>query len=244
VADVAPLLADLDLAHASVLLTGPEPDVRHAFELLGRTPAVVESGHDGDTRDVPLAARATTHHERESLTLSEIEPAITEHGAPSLLALAFGAGAAATTAVEQGDRFKYDCCDGYSAFAEVGYRFDAKHAVGLHLRYAHSSGRYGSAMMATMAPMSIDAYDGHAFLQVRAYDRLWGALSFGVHLDEIAGTGETLQGSEAALGFGLEGGVDVLKHGLDRLGLYLQVGGTFLSASGYGSIAIGAAYRR
>ncbi|MBV8762705.1 MAG: insulinase family protein, partial [Deltaproteobacteria bacterium] len=246
VADVAPLLADLDLSRASVLLSGPEPDVRHAFDVLGRTPTVVPTFHDADTGDEPATAPpATTHHaQRDSVTIADLEPAITEQGAPDPLMITLGIGAVASSAVEQGEMLHYDCCDGYSLFGELGYRFDAKHAVGLHLAYARTTGQYGTPMMLTMTPMSISAIEGDLFFQAVAYDRLWGALSFGVHVDSIDGTTQMLQGTEAALSFGLTGGVDLLTRGIHRFGPYLQVEGTFLSTSGYGSIGFGAAYRR
>lgn len=241
--DVAPLLADLDLARASVLLTGPETDVRHAFEIAGRTPTVVQALHAEDTEDVPTTAH-TTHHERESLQLSDLEPAITEQGAVSKLAITAGVGLAADNAVEPDDRLHYDCCNGYSVFAEAGYRYDAKHAVGFHLGYGHATGHYGMDSMALTVPMSLRAIDAAAFIQAAAYRRLWAAFTIGLHLDDIEGSMTSLQGWGGGLGIGIEGGVDVAQLGLHGLGLYMQIGGTLLSSSGYGSITIGAAYRR
>ena len=240
--DVTPLLADLDLARGSLLLSGPEADVRHAFEIAGRTPTVVQSPRAKDDDDLPVAQNS--HHERETLRYSDLEPAITEQGAPSKLAVTAGIGLAEDNAIETSDRLHYDCCNGYSLFAEAGYRYDVKHAVGLHLDYGGASGHYGMDSMDLTVPMTLRAIDADAFIQANGYGRFWASFMIGVHLDDIAGKDQPLQGWGAGVGIGVEGGVDVVKHGLDGIGVYVQVAGTLLTSSGYGSIAIGAAYRR
>lgn len=239
--DVVPVLADLDFARASLLLSGPEADVRHAFEATGRTPTVVQNDRAKD-EEVPVAH--ITHHDRETLHDSDLEPAITEQGAPSKLALTAGIGLAEDNAIEPSDRLHYDCCNGYMVFAEAGYRYDARHAVGLHLGYGGASGHYGMDSMDLTVPMTLRAIDANAFIQASAYGRFWASFMLGVHLDDIAGKDQPLQGWGAGLDIGVEGGVDLVKLGLDGLGLYVQLGGTLLTSSGYGSIAFGAAYRR
>jgi len=242
-------LRELDVARASVALRGPDADIHHAFEVLGRTPTILKiSPAVKDSEDVPGDA-AHPHHDRPRVTYDDLETAISDQGAPAPLTLTMGMGYSASSLVESEDRLHYDCCDGYSVSAELGYRFDARHAVGLHGGFGVGSGHYGYDGSATSAyQLQVVPVDLAAFAQATAFDRLWGAVLIGVHLDNISTTTNTtvmpLTGWQAGLGVGLEGGVDLVRTGMHRFGGFLRLDGTLMSDSGYGAITIGAAYRR
>ncbi|MES1157682.1 MAG: hypothetical protein ABUL67_01155, partial [Haliangium ochraceum] len=74
------------------------------------------------------------------------------------------------------------------------------------------------------------------------YDRLWAAVTAGAHIDHV-----TLQGqptvSSTGFGFGVEGGVDLLRLHEHRVGAYLRLDGTVGTSSGYGGVSFGVAYR-
>jgi hypothetical protein len=93
--------------------------------------------------------------------------------------------------------------------------------------------------------VNISSYDVAAYLRTLGYDRLWGALYVGLHIDDLSyetsvGTSETTMPKGVAIG--IEGGVDVVKLHGHRIGVLASAMGTM--PSGTGSFMIGLAYRR
>lgn len=243
-------LGELDLARASVMLRGPDADVHHGFDVLGRTPTILKVGKAvEDTEDVPGENASRPHHDRPRVTLDDIETALTDQGAPSAWTMTVGLGYTANSLVEPDDRLHFDCCGGLALAAEIGYRFDARQAVGLHLGLGATSGTYGiDATPTSRYSMSVLPVDIEGFAQATAYDRLWGALLLGAHYDGVSASPTTTAAATTSwtggIAIGIEGGVDLMHIGMQRLGVFMQVEGTLVSDTGYGAITIGAAYRR
>jgi zinc protease len=234
---LGPTLADLDLAKAAVMIRGPQDDVDKGFAALGRTPRMVAIDKDVVAK-AELPEPSEHHHRSESV--KHLERALTEQASKPALTLTAGVGYGASQLVEPDETVVYHCCSGAMLIAEIGYRYDPKHAVGLHLGFGSLSGNEGDGF--ALIPMSAKAYDIDAFAQASGYDRLWGAAFIGAHIDDVTiDDGKYLSGT--GIGIGLEGGVDVVHVNQHRIGAFLRVDGTLMTASGYASATLGLAYR-
>jgi hypothetical protein len=152
-----------------------------------------------------------------------------------------GIGYRIASLVEPNETLSYDNLSGAAFAAEVGYRYSRQSALGLHLGYAHLSGSFTQSFSSPI-PLDDVVYDIDGVAQATTHGRLWGAVVVGLHLDHYA-DGASAIAWRTGLGAGLEGGVDVVKLGLHRLGLWTRVEGTLASASGYAAVTFGAGYR-
>jgi zinc protease len=239
---MAATLGDLDLARAAVLMRGPSDAFQPAFAVLGRTPTIVKIDRTArDSADVPEDSPTGQQEHRRRFDANDIQVALTEQGSRTLTVSA-AIGYRIASLVEPDSTLSYDNLSGAAFAGEVGYRFTPQHAVGLHIGYAKLSGTYTQSYSQPM-PLEDTAIDIDGFAQATAYDRLWGALALGAHLDSYA-DGLTPTTGRTGIGVGLEGGVDLLKIDANRLGVWLRVDGTIASDSGYGAVMVGAGYRR
>jgi zinc protease len=235
---LGPTLADLDLAKAAVLIRGPEEDVQKGFAALGRTPRIIALAKDlHDHEDAP---EPIEHHARSQRDI-RIAAALTDQLAGPALTITAGIGYAATQVIEPSELVTYDCCTGPMFVLELGYRYESRHAVGLHLGVGSFSGNEMDGF--AQIPMTLHSVDIDAFVQATAYDRLWGAAFVGAHIDDLSIMGG-VEGTTAGVGIGIEGGVDVVRVSDHRIGGFFRVDGTLMSDSGYGAITLGLAYRR
>jgi hypothetical protein len=234
---LGPTLADLDLAKAAVMIRGPQDDVEKGFAALGRTPRMIDIT-TGTVAKAEVPERSAHHHREQHF--ENLERSLTEQVSKPAVTITAGIGYAATQLVEPTDRIVYHCCSGAEIIAEVGYRFDARHAVGLHLGFGSFSGNEADAF--AMIPMSAKAYDIDVFAQATAYDRLWGAAFVGAHIDDVT-IDDGTHGSATGIGLGIEGGVDVVHLNQHRIGAFLRVDGTLMTPSGYAAATLGLAYR-
>jgi predicted Zn-dependent peptidase len=227
--DMAATLAGLDLTRAIVAMRGPEAEVRSAFELLGRTPTFV--------RDAPPAKDAVedTTTRRETVSLGDVEDAITAQPAMPSLAFMVGAGYALghlNTGLD---------ASGPVVTADVLYRPDNKNGVGIHVATGQLTGGYKIQLSPVVHEVNVNPIDIMGVAQATAVDRVWGAAAIGLHLDRIDDMGVVWQ---KGLSFHLAGGVDVLKLHDQRIGPFLRVEGTLGTDLGYAEISFGVAYRR
>jgi hypothetical protein len=247
-------LADLDLAKALVLMRGPEAEVNSSFAVLGRTPtklAFDQAAADDEAED-PNAKpiEHTAQRDDDPIRFSEIEDAITdqEPAAKHSLTLKLMPTLLLANIVEQETRFHVDCCDGEYVMAEVGYRLDASKSVGLQFGVGRATGSYTIDLSLDMYPIAITPIDIAGVVEVTGYDRLWGDVSLGLHLDHMTDTDDDAMSDAtvtlASMGVGLTGGVDILRLGPHRLGLGVHINGSLASDSGYASAALGLVYRR
>jgi zinc protease len=239
---MAATLGDLDLARAAVLMRGPSDAFQPAFGVLGRTPAIVKIDRTAkDSADVPEAPASASHEHHSRFELSDVQTSLTEQGVHTLTVSA-AIGLRIATLVEPDTTLTYDNLTGPAFIGEVGYRVDHKHAVGLELGYARLSGSFTQSLSPLM-PLNDVVYDIDGFAQVTAYDRMWGQIALGAHLDHYADAFSAVEW-KTAIGIGLEGGVDLVKIGVNRLGIWLRIDGTLASSSGYDAVMVGAGYRR
>ena len=243
---MAPALADLDMAHATVFVRGPEAVIQSAFDALGRgKPQLLQRdlvGTDNDDGEMPEGTSKPVHIDFGSLTSQSTRQRIgswTFTLAPGLFQGQIG-----------GDDIKMnvtevDCCSGVGFIAEVGRHTDKKTDFGLRLGMSSESGKRTIMYQPREYDIDITSYDIGAYIRTLAYDRLWGALFVGMHLDDLSY--ETFEPDRTtsftkSLGIGLEGGVDVVKFHGHRIGVLATAMGAM--PSGYAAFMFGVAYRR
>ena len=228
---MAPVLADLDLAHAAVLVRGPRAAVDAGFAALGRTPQLVAAAP---------APPPAPEHDRLPDDLfdfeipQEFDRALSEQGPATDVGVTAAAGYLTTGYINRNG------ADGPAASLDIGVHTDATTTVGLHGAIASISGT--EVVGAGVQPYSATPIDIAAQVSVTAYDRLWGGLFLGVHLDDLA---EMATSSwTGGLGAGLDGGVDLVKLGHERLGVFALLEGELGGGEGYSGAMLGIALRR
>lgn len=238
IASMAPVLPELDLARAALILHGPRAEVDAAFAAIGRT-AVRPAARSDDDDDDPLARARTRKVESESLYYSDLAGALTEQGPPSRWQLAVMPYAWELGKTLQGR------ITGWSIAAEVGYRLDTTTVLGVQASIGNLSGTYdsGRSILPDPVPIEVLPLCAHLFIQGNGFERMWGAVLVGVHYNRILDD-ERPAAWETSLGVGVQGGVDLLKRGRHRFGLYGRVESELLSDSSYAGLSLGVAYRR
>jgi zinc protease len=239
-------LEELDLSRAAILMRGPHDDFTRALAVLGRTPTIVALHRAADDADDPVPAPAVARHESHSnLRSYDLEGALTDQGTPARLTMMAGAGYTFSNLSAPNQYLTYDCCGGPVFLGEVGFRAGADYALGLHLELGKYSGTY-SGVLLPKTTLENTAYDIEAFVQVTGYQRFWAGFLAGAHLDhaiEATTMGPGPRSWQGALGIGIEGGVDVLVLGAERVGVWLKLDGALGSSSGYAGATFGAEYR-
>lgn len=222
-------LADLDLSRAVISLVLPEQAITAGFAVLGRTPTVVGAQKSDDEWTArPVPEDSTNQH----VSLSEVEPAITEQGSDDPFAISLAAGYSSASG---GDLD----LSGVSMAAQLGHQIgDAM--IGLHLEFGRLSAsymdRYGPHEV-TDLPVEVAAY-----AEAEGYDRLFGSVFLGLHVSLLDDTNVT--SNSAGLGAGLTAGVDLWRHRHSKFALYGRVQGELLSDIGYAAFTVGLAFRR
>jgi hypothetical protein len=205
---------------------------------------------------LPAESRpASQPAKRPQPTEEELDAAFTmnEVGAPTRWTVMASIGVALASTIQRSTRIHPDCCAGGQAAVFVGYRVDRKTAIGLQLTTGFFSGSYTYDVFdrpgGTLHIMPIQL--GAAILG-HGYERLWGAIYMGVHIDRrtdptpLTPSSPPIDDSVWTPGFGVgvEGGVDVVKSSTQRLGLFGLVQGTLATERTYSSLTLGVAYRR
>lgn len=93
-----------------------------------------------------------------------------------------------------------------------------------------------------MRPFTLVPLAAQVFLQANGYDRIWGAVLVGFHVNQVTDVGGQSTWSNA-LGIGGEAGVDLLKLGPHRLGIYGRIESELISDVSYAGFIAGLAYR-
>jgi hypothetical protein len=126
---------------------------------------------------------------------------------------------------------------------EVGYHFDDVTSVGLHLALGRAAGSYEPEFQpysTQIVPFEIGAY-----ARATGLDRLWVQLFLGLHYDWQQANGTEIDPTSGfSAGVGISGGVDVVRIGGYRLGVYGTISGTVISDIGYASFGGGFSLRR
>lgn len=250
---MAAALTDLDLSRATLFMRGPEEPVRHAFDALGRKPTFLNRhipGYDLDDddenrtvrkrkdRDVDLGIALTDQTKLSGWTFM-IAPAYVLGNFTSVLR---PSDPAASTYIS------VDCCAGVGVSAELGMYASATNALGLRLGVSTASGKRTVMYQMRDYDVQMTSYDVAAFFRASGYQRLWGELFVGLHVDNVdyanfnASIEPRTTTTKAGLSIGLGGGVDVIKVDRHRIGVFATVMGAM--PSGYGAFLVGLAYRR
>jgi hypothetical protein len=242
---MAPALADLDMAHATVFMRGPEAMIQPAFDALGRgNPLLLqrdEVGNDNDEGAMPEGTSKPVHVDfGNSLTDQPVRiGGWTFMLAPGLFQGHTGGGAIKMNVSA------VDCCSGVGFIVEVGRHTDKKTDFGLRLGMSTVSGKRTIMYQPQDYDIDITSYDVAAYIRTLGYDRLWGALFVGMHLDDLSYETFEPGGTKSftkSLGIGLEGGFDVVNFHGHRIGVLATAMGAM--PSGYAAFIFGLAYRR
>ncbi len=238
IATMASALAELDLARATVLMTGPEADLGAAFAVLGRTPTYLPA--DPPVREDRERVTVAAEPPPERLSSSEYTDALTEQGPPNRLTFAVAAGAGIGFVSSQ------HTMPGLLLQGRIGYRVDRSASVGLYGSLGRFSGTYDNHMFGrfteNLVPIDADSGSVGGFLQATGYERLWGAVTVGINVTRIADNGVE-SGWANGLGFGLQSGVDIVKIARSRFGAFVGVQGELLTDVTFAAVSLGVAYR-
>ena len=229
-----PVLAELDLANAVILMRGPAVTVDAAFAVLGRTPE----------RIAPTVVAAITEDEdpldHGSETDLDVEDALTLQRPTKRFTFGVSAG------YGTGALFEGEDVTGASLTAHVGYNVSRINAVGLQLSAGSLSGTYDKPYDPNNGPieMSRKAIDG--FVQFTLFDRITGGATLGLCVDDISLAGP--RASEMPVTFSSVGvggylALDLVKIASHRLTLYGRAETEFISTPGLTLFSVGLGYR-
>lgn len=224
------VLGQLDLARATVLVDGPERDVSDALAVLGRKTSFLPAAPPAVTPPGVTTVPASFAEAEQHVYKSEIEPALTEQPEPRrLLELTAHIAAASTEELD-------GAMTGLSLTGDVGYRYGWHNAVGLRLEIARlSADEYTmTGVPVTKRLMPIAAM---AVWHLAGAKTTWGDVSFGVHGEELAA------GWKPAALYGIQGGLDLIRHHGHRVGVSARWEAT-ISSFDYSALSIGLAYRQ
>jgi hypothetical protein len=226
--DMTEALADLDLSRAAILVRGPDPQLAHAFELLGRTPQYVATVPQQDPIAAgPGATPPPFHASDQAVPSSDLRPALTTRPPqPLLLQIAPGYSFASA---RDGSSMSDLTLSGFTMTMNVGLRVGWHQAIGIH----GSFGKVVGTGTETLVPVSVT---GLFELQTGS---VWGDAIAGVQLNRFSGT--TTHWLSAPL-VGIESGFDARRWGPHRLGLSLRYEAT--TSDDYSSFTLNVTYRQ
>ena len=231
--DMTGALADLDLTHAAILMRGPAGAITDGFGVLGRTPSFIrDAGHDAEDPN----ARPQTPRRGDDESFVHFADALTDQGPPSSWALEVTTGYASATLGDHG-------ATGVTVSGALVERFTTNDAAGFLASIGYESGSYAPDMgFGTPRSLEILPIDLAGVAQATAFDRLWGSVQLGLHLDHVIDN--DVDAWHAGIGAGLEGGVDIFRHGPHRFGVFARVQGELLATPTYVAFTGGLTYRR
>jgi zinc protease len=238
---LTPALAQLDLSRALLALRGPEPVVTAALAALGRTATVLPPHPPAQgTDDEPATTTApAARDDNDDVQLSDIQPAITEaqYATRATASVAAGYTTAST------DDFDLT---GFSVAGQLGYRLDATTALGLHLDAGYATTDYSIGISTPIAHhVSVLPVDLAGYVQGDAFDRVWGEVFVGLHVDHFVDSGAmAMKAWQTGAVAGLAVGLDVYRLSDVRLSLYARVQGVVISDTGFSAVTAGLAVRR
>ena len=222
-------LADLDLSRAVISLVGPQKDVMAGFAALGRTPTLVGAQKTDDEATARALPEVST---TQNVRLADVEPAITDQGTPDdPLAVSIAGGYAFGSA---GDLE----LSGLNVTAELGHQL-GEAMLGLHVELGRLTGNY----MFGVIPHDVTdiVVEAAAYVEAEAYDRLFGSVFLGLHVNALDDT--RVSSNSAGLGVGLTVGIDLWIQHRSRFAIFGRAQGELISDIGYSAFTIGLAFR-
>jgi len=251
---MTPVLAELDLSRATVLMRGPGDSLSGAFAKLERQPTPVR--FDQAAQDALENPPSSTNDDaakapEERIQFTDIEDAITDQTFATQSRVEVVAAATITTAevnnllapgttmqVIEGGPF------GGGLHLEAGWRIRKRFSAGLYLAGGSLGGSYMEKAVGVdfmEHPYSVLAVEGGAYAHIRARDRIWAGLTLGANANGLRFDGE--RSWTVGTSIGAEVGVDI-KSFFNRHSLagFLRVNTSIGAAYGWGALSLGVAY--
>jgi zinc protease len=252
---LAPILAELDLSRAAMLVRGPEEPVMSAYALLGRQATLVRAdaaaADDLDDPNDPRTAQRDRANRVQRVRFSDLEDSLTDQSLAPMPPLEINVQLTLATSntsnlipptqivpVETGGA-------GFNLVGEVGYRFARRFSAGLGASIGRQSASYGKKQAGVVyetVPYTIIPVDLGLFAHTRPFDRVWAGFLVGVHYDQTRFAEE--HAWHRGLGLNVELGYDVAHVGSHWLSVVARATASYGSEIGYGALAAGVAYRR
>ncbi len=226
-------LADLDLGHALIWLRGPEATVTEVFSSLGRTPTVIIHRPLAAIPRAVAGSSSSDDDEGQHITLDEVEPALSQQRASQPLAIGVEAGFASGS-VSDTD------VSGFSVAGQVGYRIDDTTTIGGYFGLGRVTGSYQSDVSMPPHEVTNVPLDLAGYARATAYDRLFGLVFMGLHVNFASDNGTAVR--DSGIGAGLGVGIDLWTSTHDRLAAYAAVQGELLTDVGYVAATLGLGY--
>jgi zinc protease len=228
---MAPVLADLDLARATVLVRGPEDDVRHAFATLGREPTFVEPAKTAVAADSESPADEGVFGPAAPDAEPEADRAAKQTPSSSVTFLV-------APGYTSGQYIGVDM-KGLTVAADVGFNNTRYSSIGIHATFGSLSGHihnFVTDMDVGIVPVSLQLY-GRGVLR----DRYWIEAGIGAN---VAIETQTVADSAAGMSMAvmLQAGADILDFDRHRLGAYLRFDSD-IEGDAFYATTFGLAYR-
>lgn len=233
-AEMSGVLGDLDLAAAAISLVGQQEHADAAFAALGRT-----AQHIARTETEKKVAKKENKDDDDDdrISLSELASPLTGQPRSTRFRVTAMPFALAT------GRVLGHGVSGYSFALGAELRLDQVTSIGLVGSIGFLDGTYvsddlfGQQQSAAVLPLSIGASVGSS-----AYDRVWGRFSLAFHANRV--TDDKMPSAwDTGLGLGLLGGVDILKLGRHRAGLFGSLESDLFTTASTAVLSLGIAYR-
>jgi zinc protease len=250
---MTPILANLDLSRAAMVMRGPADPIKAAYAVLGREPTAVkfdQTAARDDADEPPQASVASRSSDDDWIYVSELEESLTDQSLSPrpLLEINVSANFAASTVsklVPPGESQSVDTsASGFTFVGQVGLRFARRFSAGASLSIATLSGTYDKERFGVVVETPsyhLMPIDLGVFLHARMLDRVWGGLLLGVHRIGTRFTDETSWSN--GIGLGVEVGYDVFHFGPHWLSVLVRGTTGYRADIGSGGISFGVGYR-
>jgi predicted Zn-dependent peptidase len=238
--------ADLDLAHAIVSLIGPRAVIDGAARLLHATPTYVEAAKpstaasivsDSEIGVLVSAARADLEHHHAAVAESGFTYSLTAgYTTGSIVTSSTTASGVSPPITEAGAGVTVSCDLGRRLATHID---QARLAVGIHIAIGDLS---STGPPATMPAYTLIPFDFDAFGRVMLFGRLWLAGYAGLHADSLSQNG--IDATSFGMSIGAELGIDPLRIGDYRLGIYGRVENELVGDLDYTATTLGIEFGR
>jgi zinc protease len=224
------VLAELDLARAAIAMQGPEDDVQHAFDVLGRKPQSVTTQPPPDPNG-PMPEASFVHAFRDTAPHGLADP-ITSPRAPLRFVWTIAAGLSFASIDRTAEAVVIkDSCIGPAVAADVGYQYRSLLRAGLHLTLESLA---GTNTVTNASDVSFTALDIGPFVQHSLPDGFWLGVVAGAHLESDVAT-------HAGMFFGGELGLELIPIRRRWLGMFARY--ELVSGTESGTVTLGLGYR-
>jgi zinc protease len=225
--DMEPTLAELDLAQATVLLSGPKSELESTFAVLGRRPTFIESPNAEAAAAGPSTIAPAFEAQEQHVRVGDLEPSLTYQPPPPRyleLSLGYLSGRA-----ENGVDFS-----GPQLAGGIGHRWRPGIKLSATLAFARMTTTIDTGTMTR--DTTVMPFDARGSLRFETNQGFLGLL-VGLHLDLLDDKWRAMPA------YGLEYGGSH-EWGKNELGLVLRWESTFLADASYRALSLHLLYRR